>query len=119
MKALRTAFECNQTRCRKNPDLAHATSEHLANAAAAFDERTRSDDHRADRRTESLAQTELHGIEFLRYIRNILTEVCGRIEDSRTIEMHRNTRIVRSIADFVCNLRWVDCSTGHVVGILE
>src|SRR5437870_5341058 len=117
VKALRPVVESDQSRCRENADLAHAASQHLANAAAAFDERARSNDYRTNRSAESFTQTVLDRIEFLRHIGDILTEVCRRVEDSRAIEVHGNTGLVRLITDLVCDFRFVHGSPGHSMRI--
>src|SRR5262249_44431584 len=119
LKTLRSFFESDQPRCRENADLAHAASQHLANAAAPLDEWPRSNDHRTNGSAQSFAQAELHGIEFLRHVGDILAKVCRRVEDPCSIEVDGNAGLVCLVADLVCDLRFVNGSAGHVVSILE
>ena len=115
----RAVLECDEAGRREHADLAHASAKHLPDRPAALDELAAADDHRPDGRAKTFAEAELHGVEFLGHLRDVLLQVRRRVEDSRPIEMHLNAGIVRAVADVVRKAGWIDGSTGHVHGVLE
>ena len=119
VKPLRTLFQRNESRGGQDTRLTHTASEHLSNTAATFDELARTHNHGAHRRPKAFAQAELHGIEFLRHVCNIFTEVSCGIENPRSVKMDADTRIVRLVTNLFSDLRRVNTATCHVVSIFQ
>src|SRR5262245_33108089 len=111
LKALRSLLQRNETGRGENADLSHTAAQHFANAAASFDKFPRTDDHRADRRAQTLAEAELNRVELLRHFGNIFVQICGGIKHPRTVEMHGNPGLVSFIADLIRNACAVDGSS--------
>src|SRR5947199_6152309 len=111
LKPLRTLFQRNESGRRQDTRLAHASPQHLPNAAASFDELAAANDHRAYRRAESLAQTELNGIEFFRHIRDVFANISCSIQDSRAVQVNGDSGVVRPVAYLFRELRRINGTT--------
>ena len=112
-------FERHQPRSRQHARLAHPAAQQLAADARLVDKLARADQHRAHRRAQRLRQAEHHRIEFARDFRDASAQRRGRVENARAVQMHRNARRVRAIANILGNLGRIDGAAVHVVRVFQ
>ena len=87
-EALDVVLERIDSRGGEDPDLAHGSAQHLANAARPLDEIPAADEHRSRRRSQPLRQTHRHRVEARAQILHRHAELDRGIENARAVEVN-------------------------------